>query len=427
MITEEVLSPYVTLRRLPEPEPIPKPKPEPLKENTPITEAVDKWMERARQLSPRTQYPYHNVISNFSLSLPESVETIGQLSCEFVESYIENIKDEYTPKTLKNYQSIVRAFHFWLVRQYGIKDIIQRKPKTIKTRAVKPKPEPKPLPVLKAPDGSNVIAEWLEYCRRYAKNTQDDYRSVISRFIKFLDIENIDQLNCRVIEQYISSLLGEGKKNATANRYLATIKSFCRWLARNYNVPNCTIGIQRLKTDPTEPRVLTWEEYKKILSVCNGQEEGDIARFLANTGVRCSELISLRWGNVSKDLKMLKVIGKGRKLRHIPLNEICRDILLKYERGLDDTRLDFVRHRTNRKSIYNICAKLAERAGIPRAGAHSFRHLFATELLRRGVPISHVSKLLGHSSIAITEKAYIHFQPDFLNGLTDVLVCLQSN
>lgn len=268
---------------------------------------------------------------------------------------------------------------------------------------------------------STATDEWLNYNKRFAKGTQQNYRFAIMDFIEYSDFETIDQLNCRVIEQYLSSLL-DNLKNSTINKRLMVLKSFCKWLSRNYDAKNCTIGIQRLREDPIEPRILTWEEYQKVLAVCS-DKEADIVKFICNTGLRSSEFISLRWGNVSKDFKMLKMIGKGKKLRYIPLNEICREILQKYERGQDDTPLPFVRRFsiTTRRILYKICFRLSKRAGIPVASPHCYRSLFATELLRRGVPISHVSKLLGHSSIAITEKAYIHFQPDFLNGLTDVL------
>jgi len=265
-----------------------------------------------------------------------------------------------------------------------------------------------------------VLDEWLCYCNRFAKTTQKYYRRVIKRFITFLDIETIDQISCRKIEKYISNSLGEGLKNSTANLHLRTIKTFCCWLARNYEVKNYSKGIRRLRTDPAEPRVLTWEEYQKVLSVCS-ETETDIIRFLFNTGCRCSEFVNLRWRDVSKDLKMLTVLGKGRKKRYVPLNDVCRGILQKYERGPDDTLLHFLRNCKARRTLYKNCARVSKRAGIPIAGPHSYRHCFATTLLLRGVPISHVSKLLGHSSIAITEKAYIHFMPDYLNGITDVL------
>jgi len=267
---------------------------------------------------------------------------------------------------------------------------------------------------------NTAAAEWFCYIKRHAETTQPYYRRVITNLIEFLDIKTIDQLNCRLIEKYISSLLDEGKMNSTTNTHLRAIKSFCRWLARNYDVKNYSKGIQKMKEDPTNPRVLTWEEYEKVLSVAKGQEL-DIVRWLANTGVRVSEFIGLKWGNISEDLKMLTVLGKGRKRRYVPLNSVCREILQKYERKArdNDAPLDFT--RGIRSTVYKICAKLSSRAGIPTAGAHAYRHLFATELLRRGVPISYVSKLLGHSSIAITERTYIHFMPDYLNGITDVL------
>jgi integrase len=77
----------------------------------------------------------------------------------------------------------------------------------------------------------------------------------------------------------------------------------------------------------------------------------------------------------------------------------------------------------NRNRLYRICKRLARRAGIPRFGPHALRHYFATELYRKGVPVSLISKILGHSTTQITELIYVHFQSADLLGVTD---CLES-
>jgi len=350
--------------------------------------------------------------------------TIKQLHIIFVESHLKTLAKTYNKNSLYTQRATITAFHRWVSKQYGIPDIIPRKlpkPKPKPKPKPRPQPKPKPLPVLKAPDGTNAIAEWLEYCQRYTTSTQEYYRTGITSFVKYLDIENIDQLNCRTTEKYISFMLSKGYKHSTANRSLNIIKSFFCWLSRNYQTPNYGNGIQKLREDPPERRVLTWEEYEKILDVCS-EKEADIIRFLMNVGLRASEFVKIKWGDVSPDYKMLTVIGKGRKKRYVSLNDVCIEILKKYERGQDNMLLDFIRRCTSRKTLYYTCVKLAKKAGIPRAGPHSYRHGFATTLLISGIPISHVSKLLGHSSIAITEKTYIHWTPNYLNGATDVLV-----
>ena len=378
-------------------------------EETLLVDAFVEWMDYSKQFYRDTKSLHRRIISRYFKWLPEDIETIGQLTDEHVEGYIQLLIEKHPPGTLRKYRECLEAFHHWLARQYEIPEVIEY------NWQKSPFGE---TPVIKADGTENVLEEWLEYNRRFTIDTQKHYRSEITRFFQYAGIENVNQLSCKLIEQFISKMIGEGMASSTVNKILAVVKSFCKWLKRNYNTPNYARDIKELKQDPPEARFLSWEEYEKVLSVAEGQK-ADVIKFLANTGVRCSELCGLKWGNVSKDYKMLMVIGKGRKKRYVPLNCVCKEVLQKYERGQDDEYLNFTRR--NRKSIYSICVNLAKQAGIPRAGVHSYRHLFATELLRRGIPISHVSKLLGHSSIAITERTYIHFMPDFLNGLTDVL------
>lgn len=273
---------------------------------------------------------------------------------------------------------------------------------------------------------SDAIADWFIYIRgRFTERTQGHYRYVIGRFVKSLpkEVVSITQLHNRYIENYISTVISN-YTNRTGNGHLTVLKSFHRWLARQYDLPNYGAKVDMLHEDPPGPRqrFLTSEEYRKVLAVCS-EFHADVIRFIANTGLRATEFTSLTWRDISANFKMLTVSnGKGRKRRFVPLNSICRDILSKYPRGeSDDQPIGLIKNILRKNSVTQLIERAARRADIRCCGAHSLRHLFATELIRRGVPISHVAQLLGHSSIKTTEQIYIHFQPDFLNGITDCL------
>lgn len=273
---------------------------------------------------------------------------------------------------------------------------------------------------------SDAIAEWFVYIRgRFTERTQGHYRYVIGRFVESLpeEVVLIGQLHNRYIENYVSIVISK-YTNRTGNAHLTALKSFHRWLARQYDLTNYGTKVDMLHEDPPGPRqrFLIMKEYRKVLTVCN-EFHADVIRFLANTGLRATEFTNLTWRDISADLKILTVSnGKGRKRRFVPLNIICRDILSKYPRDeSDDQPIGLIKNIRRRNSVTQLIERAAKRAGIRCCGANSLRHLFATELLRRGVPISHVAQLLGHSSIKTTEQIYIHFQPDFLNGITDCL------
>lgn len=253
---------------------------------------------------------------------------------------------------------------------------------------------------------TTTINEWLCHCRRFTARTQEHYKMVINRFCKYIPLE-IEQLNSRHIEAYINDLL-ERSSNRTANAHLTVIKSFCRWLSKIYDLPNPAAKIEMLKEDPPKQRYLTHTEYLKVLEACK-DGESDTIKFLANTGLRASELVNLN-GSIYDD--KLVVDGKGRKRRVIPLNKTCKEILSR------STHINFSK---NRVQLYRLCSRLSDKANVPRFGPHALRHYFATELLKRGVPMIDVSKLLGHSSVKTTESIYFHFESHFLNGVTDVL------
>jgi len=264
---------------------------------------------------------------------------------------------------------------------------------------------------------SNAISDWVNSIAILATSTQDYYRAVISDFAKTVPDVAVEKLTIGTIRAYLSTIVLKGKKS-TANKYLRVIKSFCRFLEENYGIDNPTRYLRQFKLNPSVRHFLTKEEYLKLLSACKTKREHDIITLLANTGLRASELCSLTWDSVEPQLTRITVVGKGSKMRIVPLNESCRKVLSTYPRG---TRLYFSK---NRHSLYQTCRAIGDRANIP-LNPHSLRHYFATMLLQSGVRggIKTVSLLLGHASVELTEKTYIHYTGDFLDCVTD---CLDS-
>lgn len=306
-----------------------------------------------------------------------------------------------------------------------------------------------------------AVAKWLQYNKRHTERTQKHYQAVIKDFVYSLpsEIRTIDQITTAHLQTYINDLLNKGRKNRTANAHLTVLKSFCRWLSEQYDLPNISIKVRNLKEDPPDARFLTNEQYQKVIKSVD-PEIRDIIEFIAHTGLRATEFCELSWDCVSQDRKRLVITGKGRKRRTIPLNSVCRKILERFDepdakgvifssskvyrtrekfwaktaeakarqlKGLEQSwkhsrRLEQTDGKINRALLYLICSNAAQAAGIRIFGAHALRHWCATELLRRGRPIAHVSKFLGHSSIRTTESIYIHFIPTELDELTECLV-----
>lgn len=266
---------------------------------------------------------------------------------------------------------------------------------------------------------SDSTTGWLCYNRRYKIRTQIHYRMVIGRFAAFAPIYTAD-LKAEHIERYIEHIL-EKYKNRTANAHLTALKSFCRWLAEHHDIPNPCSNIKMLDEDPPKVRVIDHQEYQKVLSVAKPKER-DVISFIAHTGLRSSEFQHLTWSNIANDRRFIKLTGKGRRRRLIPLNKTCQIILNKVSRKTNSTTIEITKSYHSKNSLYCLCKKLARKAEIPRFGPHALRHYFATELYIKGVPLHMISIILGHADTRTTEKIYIHiWPPKDLLGVTDCL------
>jgi len=259
------------------------------------------------------------------------------------------------------------------------------------------------------------ITEWLQSLAGYkTPKTIGYYSGAIRVFNKFL-LEHDYSLDKQSIRAYMAHRLEAGATRRTVNANVTAIRSYCKWRAEEFNEPNPTKAIKTLKEDPPKQRVLSEDEYAKVLAVARG-EERDLIAFIANTGLRVSEFNSLTWESTAVNLKSLTVIGKGNKRRVVPLKNTCREILERYKAC---PRIPFI--RSNKWTVERICRRLAKQAGIPKFGPHALRHRFATECNRRHLDIPTLSKILGHASSVVTQIVYIHvFREDIL-GATDIL------
>lgn len=260
---------------------------------------------------------------------------------------------------------------------------------------------------------AKVAKDFETHCKQHAVTTQWFYRYVMAGFLKSLPVNllRIQQIDIKCIQEYLYRRRDVGNINRTLNTHLTVIKSFCRYCADRYNMPNPASRVPMLHEDPPDQRFLSDDEFKKLLSVAGDGLWFDRIRFLAHTGLRASEFCqAVRSGRLSQSASAVTVIGKGRRKRTVPLNQTCRAILGR----------PFIYRYIGRMALYNKLVKLATRAKIDRLGPHSLRHYCATQMLLKGVPIAKVAEVLGHS-IRVCEATYKHFIPSDLEHTTDVL------
>jgi site-specific recombinase XerD len=273
---------------------------------------------------------------------------------------------------------------------------------------------------------ADAVDRWYRHNRQFTDRTQGLYRNILPKFTSSLPvlISRIADINANHIRDYLYTIGGNGRSNRTCNIHLTCIKSFCRFLSETFEVANPAQKVKMLPEEPPDQRFLTDDEYPKILAV--GDEQFNIwAKFIGNTGLRVTEFCELTWSAVDSELASISLKGKGRKVRTIPLNQVCRDILTMLKTANPNTLNPIILSKSNcklsRHQVRDRCLQIAKKAGIPQFGPHSLRHYFATTLLKRGVSLKNVSLLLGHSSVQITETVYIHILPKDLVGTTDCL------
>ncbi len=257
---------------------------------------------------------------------------------------------------------------------------------------------------------TNPITDWLRYCRRYYTPATCKQYAYSCWYVNEFFQKNLHFPTLPEIERYLDSLL-ERESARTVNNCLTAIKSFFRWYEGSESRVE---GIKPLKTQPPIARCLSPKEYKTVLGVATDNDRFAL-QFLGNTGLRRSEFVALRPSNVDHELKYIAVVGKGQKRRLVPVNHVVRYILTV------QPQFAFVRHYRNEAAVNVAFAKIAQLASVPRFGPHALRHFFATRLIRAGVPLIIVSRILGHSNTQITEQIYCHLAPSDVLGATDCL------
>ncbi len=212
---------------------------------------------------------------------------------------------------------------------------------------------------------------------------------------------------------WISSLRREGvtrrrsqKKESQQNTlhyYTLFVKRFLTWLG---------IAGEDLPVIPRKrhiiPDTLSWEEVKRLIEAARDIYDALIVSILAETGMRVSELLSIRIRDIDLEKGEVRIRGKYGKERIVFLGPASRALIKAYIETIDPSPREKLVDMTY-QAVHKRLKRLAERAGVDpaRVRPHVLRHTFATEAIRRGMSLPALQKLLGHSDIKITE-VYLH-------------------
>jgi integrase len=251
---------------------------------------------------------------------------------------------------------------------------------------------------------------------------------------KFGDID-IEEFTSSLVESYLSDGLKEGLKPATVNRRLACLKHMfrkaCEW-------GNCTEGklkelrkVKFFRENNQRVRYLEPEECQALVHVCEKYPRlrhlRPIVITAMNTGMRRSEILALKWEQVDLRSGIINLhdasSGEGRQ---IPINEVLAETLRATVRYFDSPYVFVDSQGKPYRHIREAFASACRRIGVKDFRFQDLRHTFASHLVKAGIEISTVSKLLGHKSMAMTLR-YSYLAPDQMKAAVNALNGLSRN
>ncbi|MDR2412115.1 MAG: tyrosine-type recombinase/integrase [Holosporales bacterium] len=265
--------------------------------------------------------------------------------------------------------------------------------------------------------------------RNVTPNTRAAYHTDLINFIRFFlpsQVRSIVQIFTEEnLRTYCASLAHSKKSTATICRKISTLKQYGAFLVREGQLAmDPTQLLEMPKKEKHLPRVVSEDDLRSLFSAVAFLKTKEQMRallmlsLLYGSGLRVSELVGLQWGHIESSGTFLRILGKGRRERRVPL--CSRSLqLLKEWRSLSDTRWIFPSSKKGthltRQRIFQILREIAHQAGLGFfcLSPHVLRHAFATHLLERGVDLISIKKMLGHRDVATTE-IYTHVQPEHL-------------
>jgi integrase/recombinase XerD len=285
----------------------------------------------------------------------------------------------------------------------------------------------------------SAIDLFLDYAkleRGLARNSIDAYSRDLAKFRRFCVAAGLDEADTvahRHLLAYLVQLAAAKLSARSQARNLVALRQLFRHLrAERHIARDPTADLELPRIGRPLPVILTLTEVEDLLS----QPRNDSPRALRDsamletlyaTGLRVSELVSLRQIDVNLDEMFLSTVGKGRKQRLVPLGERARDRIREYLATARPALLGgrtaaalFVTHRgrsMTRQGFWKLLAAYARAAGIrKRLSPHKLRHSFATHLVERGADLRAVQAMLGHADIGTTQ-IYTHVSQGRLRSI----------
>jgi len=282
-----------------------------------------------------------------------------------------------------------------------------------------------------------LFTKYLQLERNASKHTLEAYVTDLTQFVQFAEVRlkgemNWNQVDRFLVREWIMTLSDQGLSKKSMARKMASLRSFFKYVVKRGHVEkNPTAHLPSIKLDQRLPEFVSEHEMIQILE----QESPDhqpmfcleqaVMELFYSSGIRVSEMVNLHFNDVDFRSGLIKVTGKGRKQRIVPIGEQAKKHLLAWLHLRESIQKSF-QTRANeqlflnqrgkpvsREFLYKIVKKRLQHTEIKQKSPHTLRHSFATHLLDHGADIRVVKELLGHSSLAATQ-IYTHTSKEHL-------------
>lgn len=283
----------------------------------------------------------------------------------------------------------------------------------------------------------------IEIERHYSLKTVDAYRRDIEKFYKYLFTEDVlaSDVDHLIIRDFLSTELGNGISKRTLKRRLSALRHYFTFMTnKNYIKTNPFLLISSPKAQAALPHFLYLEQVELLLKK-NAERTDELAirdqaiiEVLYASGIRAAELVALTLQDIDFKNRIMRVFGKGRKERMVPLSRAAKIAMEKYQKELRPSLLakhpqqiptavfflnDIGEGLTTRGLEFilrNIEKKTGDDVGLH---PHLLRHTFATHLLENGADLRTIQELLGHASISTTQ-IYTHVTQESMKAQYDM-------
>ena len=274
----------------------------------------------------------------------------------------------------------------------------------------------------------DAIVDFIQYClfeKGLTDQTVSSYQNDLDVYLSFLQDKNVFLVK-DITSDYIKEFLkirGNSESTSTVAHNLTVIKNFHKYLIKeNIVKEDVSLFISRPKLQKRLPRTLTVEEVDLLLDITLNTpfdyRNKAMLELMYGAGLRVSELVSLTLNQIDLENGLIRIMGKGRKEREIPIGEYGvyylklylehRGMLIKNHRQEDALFLNNHGKQITRQGFFKILKQLLLDKGLnPDVSPHTLRHSFATHLLSHGADLRSIQEMLGHSDISTT-KIYTH-------------------